>query len=136
MSKDRANYLPSPLALFKLDVFGGLVRELIGDVPYLVGSVHHKPDYRDVDIRIMLDDERFEAIFGGDGLWITNDALKLFNMALSALAREMTGLEIDCQFQRRSDANKEYGGEPRRPLMHPSHPTTKGCAPSPLLQRE
>jgi len=116
---DRFNYLPSPKALFKLRLFGEVVEKLIGETPYIVGSALDKPDFRDVDVRIMLEDEAFERIFGGDGLWITNGALTLANMALSALAREISGLEIDCQIQRLTDANAEYGGHKRQPLGLP-----------------
>lgn len=116
---DRANYMPSPAALFRLRIFGDTVHRLIGKRAYLVGSVLHRRDHRDIDVRIMLDDDTFERTFGGNGLWITNGSLTFANMALSALAREMTGLDIDCQFQRLSDANAEYGRKPREPLMFP-----------------
>jgi hypothetical protein len=68
----------------------------------------------------MLDDDTFERVFGADGLWVTNGGLQLANMALSALARELSGLDVDCQVQRRSDANTQYGSERREPLMFPS----------------
>ena len=35
--------------------------------PYLVGSVLERPDYRDVDVRLMLEDKHFERLF--DGAW-------------------------------------------------------------------
>ena len=117
--KAYSNYMPSPPALFKLRLFGDAVARLIGERPYLVGSVLTRPDHRDIDVRIMLDDATFERVFGGDGLWVTNGSLTLANMALSAMAREMTGLEIDCQIQRKSDANAVYGSERRQPLALP-----------------
>ena len=116
---DRANYMPSPPALFKLRLFGDAVYRLTGARAWLVGSVLHRRDHRDIDVRIMLDDETFERVFGGDGLWVTNGSLTLANMALSALAHEMTGLEIDCQIQRTSDANAVYGDQQRQPLRLP-----------------
>jgi len=64
---ERVNYVPSPLALFKLRAFGAQITDCIGETPYLVGSVLERPDYRDVDVRIMLDDEPFIAMFGGAG---------------------------------------------------------------------
>jgi hypothetical protein len=118
----RINHLPSPPAVFKLRLFGETVQRLTGNTAYLVGSVLERADYRDVDVRLMLDDETFERTFGGDGLWISNGGLTLANMALSALAREMTGLDVDCQVQRLSDANTEYGERQRQPLLFP--PTT------------
>jgi hypothetical protein len=116
---ERFNYLRSPSALFRLRQFGEAVYNLIGERAYLVGSVLDRPDFRDVDVRIMLDDEIFERTFGGDGLWVTNGSLTLANMALSAMAREMTGLDVDVQIQRTSDANTVYGKHKRHPLMLP-----------------
>lgn len=118
----RSNYLPSPQAMFKLRLFGETVLRLTGEQPYLVGSVLVSPAYRDVDVRVMLEDDVFERTFGGDGLWVSNGGLTLANMALSALAQQMTGLPVDCQVQRLSDANTLYGHHLRHPLLWP--PTT------------
>lgn len=127
----RANYMPSPPALFKLRLFGETVRRLTGATAYLVGSVLDRPDYRDVDVRIMVDDDTFARLFGADGLWITNGGLTLGNMALSALARELTGLDVDCQVQRMSDANAVDGDKQRQPLMFPTTtPYVERFAPS------
>lgn len=114
--KPRVNYLPSPLALFKLRLFGSMVHDLLGEHAYLVGSVLERPDFRDVDVRILLEDEDFARIFGDEDSWITNPALRLANMAMSALARELTGLEVDCQFQQTSEANAHNDGQ-RQPLI-------------------
>lgn len=115
---DRANYVPSPPALFRLRLFGDAVKRLIGERPYLVGSVLTRRDHRDIDVRIMLADETFDRAFGADEDWRTNGSLMLANMALSALAKEMSGLEVDCQIQRRSQANADETGQ-RHPLMFP-----------------
>lgn len=122
---DRANYIVSPPALFRLRLFGDAVRRLTGERAYLVGSVLHRRDHRDIDVRIMLNDPTFERMFGGDGNWVTNGSLTLANMALSALAKEISGLEVDCQIQRTSDANAEYDFQ-RQPLMFPH---TEPCVP-------
>lgn len=116
---NRANFLPSPFALFKLCQFGDVIRRLTGCTPYLVGSVLTRRDYRDVDVRIILGEETFERLFGGNVDWRTNRELTLANMALSALAREMTGLDVDCQVQRIDDANTEHGQ--RHALFSPSY---------------
>lgn len=115
----RANYIVSPPALFRLRLFGDAVHRLIGVRAYMVGSVLHRRDHRDVDVRIMLNDPEFERLFGGDGLWVTNGSLTLANMALSALAKEISGLEVDCQIQRTSDANAVDGDKQRQPLLLP-----------------
>jgi len=35
------------------------------DVPYLVGSSLQRPDFRDVDVRLILPDEEYDALFPG-----------------------------------------------------------------------
>jgi len=117
---ERANYVPSPPALFRLRLFGDTVHRLIGQRAYLVGSVLTRREHRDIDVRIMLADDTFERVFGTDADWRTNGSLTLANMALSALAREMSGLNVDCQIQQRSDANERDGDRQRQPLMFPS----------------
>ena len=117
---DRVNYLPSPLALFRLRAFGDIVWDALGEHAYMVGSVLERPDYRDVDVRIMLDDADMARIFGENPDWVNNPALRLANMALSALAKELTGLEVDCQLQQQTEANQSWGGR-RRDCIHSHH---------------
>lgn len=78
--------------------------------PYLVGSCMERVDYRDVDLRCVLDDAEFEARFGGQRV-----RLRLFNAALSEWVTARTGLPIDFQFQSRTEAQK-YKGRPRNPM--------------------
>lgn len=124
---DKTSYMPSPLALFKLREFGAAITDCIGETPYLVGSIlRERSGWRDVDVRVMVDDETFAAIFGEDDVWITNGRLRLINMALSALGEQMTGLPVDCQIQQASEANAHYGGERRDPLIPlGAHPRRK-----------
>lgn len=77
---------------------------------YLVGSSNRTKDYRDVDLRCILPD----AVF--DRWW--NDRLKVryVNRAISIWGQQETGLPIDFQVQRQSDANAQYPGEPRNPM--------------------
>lgn len=77
------------------------------ETPYMVGSVLHKPDYRDVDVRIMLDDDVYDAL-AIDPRWL--------NLSLTLWGQKVTGLPIDCQVQRTTEANAEYGSLPRHAL--------------------
>ncbi len=71
---------------------------------YQVGSTVNGSDtYRDVDVRVMLDDERYDALMS----LISIDRL---NYLLTLWGKKATGLRIDCQVQRTSDANAEFDG--------------------------
>ena len=89
------------------DAFGG-------KSVYLVGSVLKGPDWRDVDLRIILPDHDFDRIFAprGDP---TDQFRMLFQTAVSAMLRENTKLPIDFQVQRKSNITKEESLGERKP---------------------
>lgn len=97
----------------KLHEFGSKIWDAFGDPPYHVGSsLRDKTGWRDVDVRVILDDEVYEAMGFGDpkrpqqnGKWVA------YCLAFSALGAEMTGLPIDFQIQQRTDANAEFSSE-------------------------
>lgn len=72
---------------------------------YLVGSSLMRPDYRDVDVRAILDDAEFDAMFTAPA------RLALLNTSVSEWLSARTGLPVDFQFQRQTDANRDYPGE-------------------------
>jgi len=86
------------------------VRMLTGHTPYLVGSVHDTPDFRDVDVRVILPD----AVF--DRWWSDPMRVRYVNAALSDWGTRETGLPIDLQVQRQTEANEAFGGEYRNPM--------------------
>lgn len=99
--------------------FGVIVRDYFGHVAYQVGSSLDRKDWRDVDVRLILPDEEFEARFGR----VKNTAnakLAAITLAFCALGKEMTGLPIDFQIQPQSWANEEYGGGKRSALIEVS----------------
>lgn len=78
---------------------------MLGYGTFHVGSSLTRADYHDVDLRCMLPDEEFDRMFGGDG----GDAFaKFLNVAISDWIAARSGLPIDFQFQRATDANKEF----------------------------
>lgn len=105
-----AHYLTTT-TYFKLDVsciplwaaFGGG----IGGV-YLVGSVLRKPDWRDVDIRAILDDAEYDRLFPVTDRHGENAQWKLICIAISQYLSSVTGLPIDFQLQRQTNANERY----------------------------
>lgn len=79
----------------------------VGYGTFHVGSSLEKPDYRDVDLRCMLPDEEYDRVFVGEPGKLL---LPLLNVAISEWLQARCGLPIDFQFQRASDANKEFSG--------------------------
>lgn len=107
----RSNYLQLP-DFERLEEWCRLVRELFdGEPPYLVGSAGTRPDFRDVDLRLILDDETFDAQFGDRPVKV-----RMLNRAISTWGQRETGLPIDFQVQRQTEANASYPGEHRNPM--------------------
>lgn len=99
-----------------LDLFGGILRAAFGTRAYQVGStLTMKRGWRDVDVRVMLDDDTFTRLLGSSTEIARNQRLAAWNLAFSALGQQMTGLPIDFQVQRLGDANNEFDG-PRAAL--------------------
>jgi hypothetical protein len=84
-----------------------------GHPPYLVGSafpaVPGDGTARDVDVRLMLDEDQFAEVCP------TRDRWELLSMAITAYLRDRTGLPVDFQIQRADIANERFSG-PRNPL--------------------
>jgi hypothetical protein len=100
-----------------LEAFGQCLRDAFGTMPYHVGSSIHGKSWRDVDVRIMLDDDRFDALFPGYVGYRQRDAWwALVCAAISELGRQRTGLPIDFQVQRTTEANEKFPGA-RNPLF-------------------
>ncbi len=104
-------------ALIHLDAFGREIEEAFGYLPYLVGSAARGKVWRDVDVRLMLPDEKFDALFPQSPGRV-NGRWALLCAAISELGRKRTGLPIDFQIQRTSDANERYGGVRHAIGMH------------------
>lgn len=106
----RRNRVGMPASLW-LHEFGSQVWAAFGEPPYLVGSaLVGEREPHDVDVRLILSDEEYEALGLGDprrphsnAKWVS------LVLAYSALGRQMTGLPIDFQIQRRTEANKDQG---------------------------
>ena len=92
-----------------LNEFGSQVWAAFGTPPYHVGSSLHGKKWRDVDVRLMLDDEKYDAMFGAPHVNEHScDKWVALCMAFSELGRKMTGLPIDFQIQRSTQANAKY----------------------------
>ena len=101
-------------ALLKLNQFAEHIYHVFGALPMLVGSAVYSKDWRDVDVRLVLSDDKYETLFGVPaedhwnrdphrcGKWVG------LCLAFAALGKEMTGLPIDFQIQPACWANAYY----------------------------
>jgi hypothetical protein len=109
-------------AAILLDAFGEWLHQAFDATAYLVGSAFRGKSWRDVDVRLLMPDDTFHAMFPGyrdhnqgDSRWA------LVCAAISALGAQQTGgLPIDFQIQCVTEANERYPG-PRNPLRLRTH---------------
>lgn len=90
------------------------VTEGLGHKPYLVGSAMESAEFRDVDVRSILPDEEWDELFGGRPFFWS-----LFCLGVSTYLSEVSGLPVDYQAQRMTEANERYGdgrGTSRNPI--------------------
>ena len=100
-----------------LNQFGRLVYEAFGEWPYLVGSATKTTHWRDVDVRLILEDSEYERMFGKPSrAGETNPRWRALCLAFAVLGQKMTGLPIDFQIQSQTKANELYNG-PRWSLI-------------------
>lgn len=108
----RANYIGAP-EMFLLNQACAPLVSAFGPHLYLVGSSLERRDYRDVDIRCILPDGDFDRLFPGAfdvnyglcGLW------SVMCSSISLMLARHTGLPIDFQIQRMTQANEEFEGQ-------------------------
>lgn len=98
-------------AVLLLEEFGSQVWHAFGTPPYLVGSALAGKQWRDVDVRLILDDDTYAALGLGDprpSYALRNGKWVALCLAFSALGKQMTGLPIDFQIQQQTWANKTF----------------------------
>ena len=77
-------------------------------MPYLVGSALTTAEHRDVDVRMILSDSVYDHLVA-----VVN--IPALNVAYSLWGQRVTGLPIDFQVQRFTEANAEHTGR-RHPI--------------------
>lgn len=131
---DKVSYIGAP-ACFALEMACKQVRDAFSEGAqfadiHLVGSAMERPDWRDVDVRMMMDDAAFSRMFPGvdishdAALWEFDPRWTLMVTAISLWMRQQTGLPIDFQFQPMTFANKRHD-KPRYPHGLRFAPPTK-----------
>lgn len=106
----------------RLDDWATLVRHMFSSTPYLVGSVLDGPDWRDVDVRLILPDDQFDQL---DRLV----SIARLGLCVSLWGTEATRLPVDFQLQHETTANTLYPGRrhalglgPNLTPRQPPHP--------------
>ena len=98
-----------------------LVEEAFGSMTtYLVGSSLAKDDYRDIDVRTILDDEHFDALFKGREFFWSVTCL-----GIATYLTQVSGLPVDYQIQRQTQANERFTGA-RNPIGVRARPFAGG----------
>lgn len=114
----RANFVPAP-HFFDLNQACVVVNEALdGFGCYLVGSATNRRDFRDVDVRYIMDDAKYDAMFHSGG-GVRNPLWSLMSTAVSAWLSKQSGLPVDFQIQKQSEANASFSrkdGHDRQPL--------------------
>lgn len=89
---------------------------------YQVGSSMERPDFRDVDVRFIMPDDEFAALFPdvdisyGSILWEQDPRWLLLTTSIAGWLKQQTGLPIDFQIWPQTIASKRHGGKPRNPV--------------------
>lgn len=117
----KASYVGAP-AIFILDQACRQINDAYGyckhAMIYQVGSSLERPDWRDVDLRMIMADEDFAREFPDadlDSAWEMDAKWALLTAAISQHLSRLTGLPVDFQFQAMSFANAHHKG-PRQPM--------------------
>lgn len=114
--RQKGNYIGAP-ACFALEQACQHLRRAFGQYGiYQVGSSLERADWRDVDVRYILDDAAFEKLFPDAGRhWECDSRWLILTTAISGWLSKQTGLPIDFQFQPQTHANERHKG-PRNAL--------------------
>lgn len=112
----RANFIGAP-AFYDLNAACRTITEAYGHCLYLVGSSLTTRDHRDVDLRLILADAEFDALFPGIGTgWYLDARWSLMCSAISLWLSKRTALPIDFQIQRQTQANEMEEKTPRHAI--------------------
>lgn len=102
----------SPRQMFLLDLACKPIAEAFDHSVYHVGTSAERQEYRDVDVRAILTDEHYDRLSKALGL----DGIAFLGLAIGEYLHSLTGLPIDFQIQRQTEANDRHGGKMRNPL--------------------
>lgn len=85
---------------------------------YVVGSSQDRADWRDVDVRLIMDDAEFVKLFPvvsplllKNAAWEKDTRWLLLTVSISERLSRLTGLPVDFQFQPQTFANERHKGK-------------------------
>lgn len=113
--RKKVSYIGVP-AVFKLELACKHLNDAYGGFGcYVVGSALERPDWRDVDVVLILEDRAFLREFPGvqdcqTGTFEFDTKWLLHTVAISAWLKEQTGLPIDFKIQSQTFANERHPG--------------------------
>lgn len=110
-AKRKPNHIGAP-ACFRLELACQHLRKAFGHYGiYQVGSSLDRADWRDVDVRYILEDSDFAALFPDAGdMWEQDARWLILTCSISAWLSEQAGLPVDFQFQSQTHANARHKG--------------------------
>ena len=117
--RTKTSYVGVP-AIFELSLACNLLIRAYGGCDiYHVGSSRERPDWRDVDLVMIMPDEVFEREFPGAPLhsaaWELTPKWLILTCAISKWLTEKAGVPVDFKFQPRTFANERHD-KPRNPI--------------------
>ena len=112
--KRKANYVGAP-AVFALELACQHINAAFGSFGcYLVGSALERQSRRDIDVRFIMADTEFAALFPDcnikPGTWEQDPRWLLMTVSISEWLSKQTGLPVDFQFQPQTHANERHKG--------------------------
>ena len=102
----------------RLDHAMMIVCAALGEQAYQVGSSTTGTEYRDVDIRVIMDDDKFNGLFGNWRAQRWMPFWSLFCTSVSYYLRQQTDMPVDFQVQRRGDVKDDDWKESRTVVGH------------------
>ena len=123
----------SPRQMFLLDSACYPLMEVFGKSTYLVGTAMRPRDGkppRDIDVRTIVDDKQHDKLSKAIG----QRGISFLGIAIGQYLASLTGLPIDYQIQRMTEANALHEGT-RNPLGHRNMDNYKGDAQTSDMER-
>lgn len=116
----KTSYVGVP-AIFELSLACHLLSRGWGHTVYHVGSSRERPDWRDVDLVMIMPDEAFAAEFPASPLhsaaWELDPKWLVLTCAISKWLTDKAGVPVDFKFQPMTFANERHD-KPRNPIGH------------------
>jgi hypothetical protein len=119
--------------MYLLDSACQPLMEVFGWATYLVGTAMEPRDGkppRDIDVRTIVDDKQYDRLRKA----IRPKGIAFLGIAIGQYLASLTGLPIDYQLQRMTEANALHNGQ-RNPLGHRNLDNYKGDAQTVDMER-